>query len=288
MLAWILGNTAMAAGLALVIALVCRLYRSRPAFCHLLWLLALAALVMPPLPLGAYRPGQPLRQGITRWVGSEAGDREAADTRASEPAGATTAAATVEPAAAESPPAASTRSRAGSRGGIARWLLSVPLPIWALVVWSLGAGLIAGRMQFRILSFHRTVRRAPPAPRELRRSVAAVARRLNIPPPEVRLLEGVGCPSVWCLGRPLLLWPIENEPFRLARREPSLIAHELAHLARRDHCRAPDIGAWSGGIGRMPFIHDEGVRHKVCNALTGAAIDTDQGASPTRRFPAEP
>ena len=59
-------------------------------------------------------------------------------------------------------------------------------------------------------------------------------------------------------------------------------------IACGTQCRAPDIGAWSGGIGRMPFIHDEGVRHKVCNALTGAAIDTDQGASPTRRFPAEP
>ncbi len=83
-------------------------------------------------------------------------------------------------------------------------------------------------------------------------------------------------------GGAIVAWLEEHGPFDFEIFAQHIDAHGVIQ------CRAPDIGAWSGGIGRMPFIHDEGVRHKVCNALTGAAIDTDQGASPTRRFPAEP
>jgi hypothetical protein len=42
----------MAGGLAAIVAVVCRFNRARPAFCHMLWLLVFAVLVMPPLPMG--------------------------------------------------------------------------------------------------------------------------------------------------------------------------------------------------------------------------------------------
>src|SRR5260370_21398842 len=48
MFAWLVQNTLLAALLALGVALFCRLSRCRPAVRHILWLLVLARLLMPP------------------------------------------------------------------------------------------------------------------------------------------------------------------------------------------------------------------------------------------------
>ena len=45
MLAWILENSIVAVVFAVAALLVCRLNKSRPAVCHLLWLTALVVLV---------------------------------------------------------------------------------------------------------------------------------------------------------------------------------------------------------------------------------------------------
>jgi tetratricopeptide (TPR) repeat protein len=45
----------------------------------------------------------------------------------------------------------------------------------------------------------------------------------------------VASPSIWCLGRPRLLWPAFAPAADAPRARQALIAHELAHLARRDH-----------------------------------------------------
>src|SRR5260370_40342433 len=48
MFAWLVQNTLLAALLALGVAVFCRLSRCRPAVRHILWLLVLARLLMPP------------------------------------------------------------------------------------------------------------------------------------------------------------------------------------------------------------------------------------------------
>ena len=51
MLEWLLQNAVVASLLAGIVAIVCRLLRPRPAVCHVLWLLVLVKLLMPPVPL---------------------------------------------------------------------------------------------------------------------------------------------------------------------------------------------------------------------------------------------
>ena len=69
MFEWILENSVMAGLLAVVVAVVARLNRTRPALCHLLWLMVLVVMLMPRLPLPDM-PGPDLRQGIQRLLWS--------------------------------------------------------------------------------------------------------------------------------------------------------------------------------------------------------------------------
>src|SRR6516225_768477 len=49
MLWWLAQNTLLAAALAVLVTIACRVGRFRPAVCHALWLLVLLKLVAPPL-----------------------------------------------------------------------------------------------------------------------------------------------------------------------------------------------------------------------------------------------
>ncbi len=238
MLGWIIENTVMASGLALLVGLVCRFNRTRPAFCHLMWLLVFVVLVIPPIPLGPLGAGLNLRQGISDWIEPEMVIEEPDTAQPGLKAlveEANLDVVEVDTEEEAQPLVGTVAPRQGGGGGLGEWIASIPLLTWAILAWALGAIAMAGRMQYRILAFHRNVQSAPPAPRSLRSAVRRVAHRLGIRAPEVKLISGVGCPSVWCFGRPRLLWPREREEHLDSGCEPSLIAHELAHLVRRDH-----------------------------------------------------
>ncbi len=64
--AWLLENSLLTALVMLAVFGLCRLNRRRPALCHLLWLLAFASLVMPPLPLPS-APGSLLCFHLFFW-----------------------------------------------------------------------------------------------------------------------------------------------------------------------------------------------------------------------------
>jgi len=239
MLGWIIENTVLASGLAVVVGLVCRFNRTRPAFCHLLWLLVFGVLVLPPLPLGPLGASLNLRQEIGEWI-VPGGAIETPVEEATPPGEELVEGAGLDIVErggeeGEAAPLGALAPRAGGGSPFGARLAAVPLVAWALLGWGLGALALALRWQRRILRFHRSVRTAPPAPLALRRAVARVARRLGVRAPEVKLIAGVGCPSVWCFGRPRLLWPRGRAAHLDSGCEPSLIAHELAHLVRRDH-----------------------------------------------------
>ena len=48
---WIIENTLVAGVLAMVVATACRGLRKHPALCHLLWLLVMIRLALPPIPV---------------------------------------------------------------------------------------------------------------------------------------------------------------------------------------------------------------------------------------------
>ncbi|MBI1850575.1 MAG: tetratricopeptide repeat protein [Planctomycetes bacterium] len=107
---------------------------------------------------------------------------------------------------------------------------------WMLLATWLAGSLVVLVWQFaRTSAFAQTARIARRAPEQLVRAVADVAERLRIRAPEVRVVRRLGSPVVWSLGRPVLLWPdprghaLDDDGTR------GIVAHELAHLRRRDH-----------------------------------------------------
>ena len=114
---------------------------------------------------------------------------------------------------------------------------SVDVATWVLGVWGLGAAFALAFAAGQIRRFSRLVRTANQAPDELRRQVEMLSRRLGLRrAPRVCLIPGKLCPMLWAAaGRAVLLLP-EDLVHRLDREQKvTLLAHELAHLRRRDH-----------------------------------------------------
>lgn len=112
-----------------------------------------------------------------------------------------------------------------------------PWLMWGMAVLT-GLVVLAGILMVmrwitaRWYLFHRSV----PAPSTLQEVVADLAERLGVSPPRLRVL-GCDRPLAWTIG---LVYPIiVLSPWMLhqldAREIEGVIAHELAHIARRDH-----------------------------------------------------
>jgi multidrug resistance efflux pump len=88
----------------------------------------------------------------------------------------------------------------------------------------------------RLVRFHRALAGAAMAPAEIQQMAAGLAQRCGVAPRyRLRITEGRLSPLVWAIGRPTVLLPrallTELSPEEIE----TLLAHELAHLRRRDH-----------------------------------------------------
>src|SRR5207248_3638012 len=118
------------------------------------------------------------------------------------------------------------------------------LPTAATLLWAAGSMVCAALILLRVVRFHRLLRFATIASPALQGRAAALARRMGLTrAPRIWFVPGVVCPMLWPLGRgarvliPSVLWDRLGESQRL-----SLLAHELAHLRRRDHwVRLPEV-----------------------------------------------
>jgi beta-lactamase regulating signal transducer with metallopeptidase domain len=210
-MSWLLANAACAVVLAVPAWAVGRGGR-RPALAHALWLLVLLKLVTPPV----FRPE-------VAWL---VGEPEKAQTP---PAGspALLSPAEGEAAASAGPPVPLTFERPGA--AVDGWLCLVG-------AWWLGSAFVLGRSLWLMRRFGRLLRLAELAPEELQEEARAVAGRLGLRrPPAVWLVPGAVPPMVWAVGRVYLLFPAAL----VGRLDPEarrgLLAHELAHVRRRDH-----------------------------------------------------
>lgn len=212
------------AALMAAIAFAVGRWTNRPALAHALWLLVLVKLVTPPLfPV-------PIRLLPPEEI------------------------AVVEPVE-EPKPAESTgqiREIAIAAGGVPAELpkpveaAAVPPPTvpnmsWPscqtvlFAVWVIGFASHLGLTVLHVRRFTRYLRFASAAPESFVREVATVAARLGLSAPRVKLLPGEVAPFVWSLGRTTLYFP-ENLRDRLTPpQRATVIAHELAHVWRRDH-----------------------------------------------------
>ncbi len=116
-------------------------------------------------------------------------------------------------------------------------LLAVPnVPVR---VWLIGVLLLLLVQLPGVFAMRRLLRRAMPAGKTIDRTVATVAKRLQVTAPVTYVVDRAVSPMIWCgrvprLVLPYRLWQQLDAPGRKA-----VICHELAHLRRRDHwwCR---------------------------------------------------
>ncbi len=113
-----------------------------------------------------------------------------------------------------------------------------PPDLAVLAVWLLGSVVVAVRQARRIASHGRLVRRATAAPTHLTAEVAQLARELGVRSIPVFVAEEISSPFVWCLGRLKMIWPAQIVDDTSLIRWQGVIAHELAHVRRRDHWTA--------------------------------------------------
>lgn len=199
MFAWLCFNTLCALPLALAALLVRRLPRVTPALEHLLWLLVLVRLVLPPLSFDLAGPAESSSSAaIVSSAAPGLGDVLVA--RATRLLG-------------------TNWSAWASRGLLALFL--------ATLAW------VVLRELLRVRAIERCVRRSGGRRGRLEAHVRAVAASLSVPAPRVRVLPEASGPFLWNLGRPVLVLPAA-EPLPA----PTVLAHELAHLRRRDHWTA--------------------------------------------------
>ncbi len=221
MLVWFAETTLVATVLAAGAMLAGRRLRLGPAARHALWLVVLVKLLAPPI------VSWPWSSGLVRtWLESvEAVDdrAEATDGVRENTPGVPAAEAAASP---DVPGPPSIRPRYPSLASIRRG---------AIAIWAMASTALAVCQIGRVLRFRRRIRLAVPAPRWLVDQARCIGRRLGVRVPEILVLSGRASPMLWFLGRPRLLIPCGLVETLGVEAWRGILAHELAHLRRRDH-----------------------------------------------------
>ncbi len=229
----LLTNAVLAGALALAAWVVSRLTK-RQAVVHGLYLLALLKLVTPPLVELPLLPAGGAAREATRTPSIPAGVLGPA--LAAPEANRTHAVRSAEPIAFP----VDARPIPTPRRAPLPWRLALP----ALV--GLGAIAVATLAALRFLRFRRLAQAAEPAPPGLVTRAAEIGAALGIRrAPALYLLPARVPPMLWPASpRPKLLLPRDLLPELDGDELDALLAHELAHVRRRDHwVRFLEIGA---------------------------------------------
>ncbi|HVU89757.1 MAG TPA: efflux RND transporter periplasmic adaptor subunit [Pirellulales bacterium] len=248
LLLWAVQNTIVALLLAILVFGITRVWHHPPT-AHLLWLLVLIKLVAPPLvpidwPLTTSDDGAAPSHVVVAPYDREKTLSEAAAVEstassdqpddATRPAGQEIVIADSASPALPVAPLASGKALHLAAQFATGWPHAQLAIIW---MW-LGDAAICGLVAIlRIVRFERLLRDTLPASRRHEQLTAEIAARLGAGRvPAVRYAEFAGVPMLWCAGaRPTIVLPrglvAEISDDRLAL----ILAHELAHLRRRDH-----------------------------------------------------
>ncbi len=255
MLWWFAETTLVAGVLAGAAALCGRLRTISSTARHLLWLVVLIKLIMPPVIHSPWALPSPL----AFWPESKNGlDRVPVPCfqtvlHAPKVSPAEVTRAPVQDASPGVSDAPSTSVRATARpadrvsvtepgAGRSRWPWfrgpldggSLSIRGLLLALWGLGTVVLAVWRASRIVAFRRRLRDAVPAPAWLVQETEELGERLQVRVPEILVVPGLGTPMLWCLGRPKLLLPGQLIKSIEVDRWRGILVHELAHLRRGD------------------------------------------------------
>jgi RND family efflux transporter MFP subunit len=214
-----LSNAAVTTVLALAAALASGFLRDRPTVVHTLWVLVLLKLLTPSL----------IRQELSWEAPADRVITSPGPTGPPDPLSASPEASAALPATAATESPGVTVGSADVR----------PWPwVPALVtLWLTGAAVYWSVAGLRLYGFGRLLRAARPAPAALDERVTRVAARLGVRrPPGVWLVPARVPPMLWALSAaPRLILPAELWARLGEAEQDAVLAHELAHLRRRDH-----------------------------------------------------
>jgi bla regulator protein BlaR1 len=205
-------NALCASILALVAALAGR-YLARPSAVHVLWLVVLFQLFMPPVvPIGVLPDLSP-----DRTPSESVSPVHALDTleRVAHPS-----------TSGEARPATSQAEGTSYR---------VP-SLLAAAIWLVGTSIVLGLVLVRLRRFRRLLRVSAVSDANLSRHLERIAGRMGIRAPRLRCVRAPISPLVWPRpGGVELLFPSELSRRLESDERDAILAHELAHVARRDH-----------------------------------------------------
>jgi RND family efflux transporter MFP subunit len=240
-----LQNACWAAMLALAAGIGASVFRSRPGVAHALWLLVLLKLVTPSLLLLDVLGPHNSPQEITArgGPGMRAASSPAVDF-AAHPAGEQRGNLVesnqrgVEAVSARLAPAEDLFSaRQRSQQPMSRYA-ALPWKEALISLWLVGAAICWSTIALSSHRFGRLLRCVPIAPDELRAQVRQIGVRLGLKRiPHVWIVPVRIPPMIWAalVGRPRLLLPQELWRQLSHVQKDAILAHELAHLKRRDH-----------------------------------------------------
>lgn len=226
---WFLQHTAGVLALMLFVALLCRGLRLGPAARHMLWLLVLLKLLMPPVIAWPWALSiLPEDTSTSAAVTGPPSEEYIAVSPRNEPPVADHP--VVEDGIALSPTIR--RESPSSSPVTANWDRWIDA---GAAMWLCGGVVVAFVQMRRLLHFRRALAGTRLAPAALVTEVERLAALLDVRPPPVTAFSGRGSPLIWAGGRTRLLWPegLEAELSPVGCR--AVLVHELAHLARRDH-----------------------------------------------------
>lgn len=202
-MSWLIANTLVAALLALLALALGRL-RIAPAVMHALWLFVVLKLVTPPL------------FAVPIDVEGLFGSAPVAAPVIVVPLEAALAAAAHPPTA---DPVAPTWS----------WTTL------AVAAWAIGAVTTLAWFALGLWRAQRRLRALGPVPEAWRHEIERLAAQLDVRVPLVGDDPDAAAPYVWSFGRTRLLVPVRALAAATAKGRAAVLAHELAHVRRRDH-----------------------------------------------------
>ncbi|MAG57607.1 MAG: hypothetical protein CMJ83_15045 [Planctomycetes bacterium] len=213
-----------------------------PAIAHVLWVLVLVKLVTPPLfevpLLNAASNEAPGSRSLHVSSGSESvlsddADPaepidEARETRTRGTATSPVAPAGTNPVSTALPPVGTDAGEADA--GAFAWTT------WLLVVWAVGAAVFGLVGAFRMRRFSHLLTDARRAPITLEDRALRCARALGLSrSPEVLMVPAAISPMLFGAAPVRILWPADLTTRLSGAETDTLLLHELAHFARRDH-----------------------------------------------------
>jgi beta-lactamase regulating signal transducer with metallopeptidase domain len=232
MFSWLLLHSVSALALAAVVLVLGRGLRLGPAARHALWLVVLLKLLAPPVLHWPWAlPSLDALREADRAAPAPGPSRRP---EVSEAEPVRVELVTVRLPAGQSLPRGDDLRVAGVREETSRERAGPGPEVVAGALWALGGVVVFAVELGRVRRLRRGLRGSPPSP-GLAALVGRMSERLGVPPPRVVVVPGLASPQVWALGPARLLWPAGLEDELPEGGCRAVLAHELAHLRRRDH-----------------------------------------------------